>query len=175
MKTFEIKKIHRNRVKEIKSRLEEFRQLWDGRDDNKILAELVFCLLTPQSKAKTCWSAVCSMKEKGLLKKGRLNQISNEIRNVRFKNKKTEYIHQARKAFKNNGRIGIESKLKEFKSATQAREWLVKNIKGLGFKEASHFLRNIGLGCDMAILDRHILKNLKAFNVIDDIPASLSK
>ncbi|MEM3584736.1 MAG: hypothetical protein QW193_05630, partial [Nitrososphaerales archaeon] len=42
-------------------------------------------------------------------------------------------------------------------------------------KEASHFLRNIGLGKDFAILDRHILKNLKEFNVIKDIPKSISK
>jgi len=35
----------------------------------------------------------------------------------------------------------------------------VKNIKGLGYKEASHFLRNIGFK-GYAILDRHILRNL---------------
>ena len=46
---------------------------------------------------------------------------------------------------------------------------------GIGYKEASHFLRNIGYGEDIAILDRHILKNLKLLNVISDIPASLSK
>ena len=45
----------------------------------------------------------------------------------------------------------------------------------MGYKEASHFLRNIGLGYDIAILDRHILKNLKLFNVIDEIPSSISK
>ena len=55
----------------------------------------------------------------------------------------------------------------------RTREWLVENIKGLGYKEASHFLRNIGLGKDLAILDRHILKNLKRYGVIDKMPASL--
>ncbi|MDM7912425.1 MAG: DNA lyase, partial [Methanotrichaceae archaeon] len=44
-----------------------------------------------------------------------------------------------------------------------------------GYKEASHFLRNIGLGGDLAILDRHILKNLALLGVIDGIPASPSK
>ncbi len=53
------------------------------------------------------------------------------------------------------------------------REWFVENIKGFGYKEASHFLRNIGLGKDIAILDRHILKNLKKYGVIDKIPSSL--
>lgn len=45
----------------------------------------------------------------------------------------------------------------------------------MGYKEASHFLRNIGLADDLAILDRHILKNLKIFGIIEEIPKSLSK
>ena len=52
---------------------------------------------------------------------------------------------------------------------------MVKSIKGIGYKEASHFLRNIGLGEDLAILDRHILKNLKLLGVIEKIPKSLSR
>jgi N-glycosylase/DNA lyase len=58
-------------------------------------------------------------------------------------------------------------------SVINMREWLVSNIKGYGYKEASHFLRNIGLGRDIAILDRHILKNLKKFSVINKIPDSV--
>jgi N-glycosylase/DNA lyase len=44
----------------------------------------------------------------------------------------------------------------------------------MGNKEASHFLRNIGLGEDLAILDRHILKNLQFLGIIDRIPNNLS-
>lgn len=51
----------------------------------------------------------------------------------------------------------------------------MKNVKGMGYKEASHFLRNIGFADDLAILDRHILKNLKIFGIIEEIPKSLSK
>ena len=42
-------------------------------------------------------------------------------------------------------------------------------------KEASHFLRNIGFGKEIAILDRHILKNLKRVGVIDEIPKTISR
>ena len=45
----------------------------------------------------------------------------------------------------------------------------------MGYKEASHFLRNIGLGKDLAILDRHILRNLQNLGVINEIPKTLSK
>ena len=53
------------------------------------------------------------------------------------------------------------------------REWLVKNIKGLGYKEASHFLRNVGY-FDYSILDRHII-NLMADNGRIEKPKKINK
>jgi len=50
----------------------------------------------------------------------------------------------------------------------------VKNIKGLGFKEASHFLRNIGFK-NLAIIDFHIVDLLIKHKLIDKKPKSLSK
>lgn len=55
------------------------------------------------------------------------------------------------------------------------REWLVGKVLGIGMKEASHFLRNIGLGKDLAILDRHILINLKEYDVIKEIPRYITR
>ena len=52
--------------------------------------------------------------------------------------------------------------------------WLVKKIKGIGYKEASHFLRNIGFSDEVAILDRHILKNIKKLGVIKEIPKTIT-
>ena len=40
------------------------------------------------------------------------------------------------------------------------RDWFVRNVKGLGYKTASHFLRNLGAD-DLAIIDTHILKYMK--------------
>jgi N-glycosylase/DNA lyase len=65
--------------------------------------------------------------------------------------------------------------ISSFSNLEEAREWLVDNIKGMGYKEASHFLRNIGLGEEFAILDRHILKNLQLLGIIEEVPASLSR
>ena len=55
------------------------------------------------------------------------------------------------------------------------RQWFAENVKGIGYKEASHFLRNIGLGKGLAILDVHILKNLIRHGVIKAVPKSLSR
>ena len=57
----------------------------------------------------------------------------------------------------------------------QGREWLVQNVHGIGYKEASHFLRNVGSGEGIAILDRHILKNLLKHGAIAEIPKTLTK
>ena len=56
----------------------------------------------------------------------------------------------------------------------EIREWLVKNIKGIGYKEASHFLRNTGFGDAIAILDRHILKNMILSGILSEKPKTLS-
>lgn len=53
------------------------------------------------------------------------------------------------------------------------REWLVKNIKGLGYKEASHFLRNIGFK-NFAIIDFHIINLLVKYDIIKK-PRTLTK
>jgi len=44
----------------------------------------------------------------------------------------------------------------------------------LGLKEASHFLRNTGRGEDLAILDRHILRNLIRHGVLRRLPRTLT-
>lgn len=44
----------------------------------------------------------------------------------------------------------------------------------MSYKEASHFLRNVGFGENIAILDRHILRNLVKLEVIDELPKTLT-
>lgn len=145
----------------IKNRLAEFKQ---PKTDEEIFAELCFCLLTPQSKAKLCWKAVEKLREKNLLLNGFAAGVKKWLAGVRFPNVKAERIVMAR----------VHFPLKIDSDHIEMRGWLVKNVKGMGMKEASHFLRNIGYGDDIAILDRHILKNLKKFDVINDIPKSLA-
>lgn len=160
-------------VKEtIESRLEEFRQIWKTASDEELFCELVFCLLTPQSKAKNAFWAVERLTKKCIISNGEPDQIQVELSGVRFSNRKAEYICKAQRMFSWQS---LRSILAGFDNPISAREWLVRNVLGLGYKEASHFLRNIGIGEDLAILDRHILKNLAIMGVIDKQPASLSR
>lgn len=169
-----------NKIKDkIEKRLKEFKLNYDSYDNNEVFVEFAFCLLTPQSKAKLCWDAIEKLKQNKLLFTGNSDTIINYLYGVRFKYKKSLYIVENRDKFSENGKIVIKQKILEFEkrcnSNRELRNLLVKEVKGYGFKEASHFLRNIGKGVNLAILDRHILKNMVYANIIDEIPKSLPK
>lgn len=169
----ELKQKYTTKQKDIEKRLQDFRNVFD-KPDEEIFAELCFCLLTPQSKAKSCWRAIEKLKETCLLYSGSPEEIKKWLAAVRFNENKSKYIVEARKLFAD---AAGKLKLKEFldkKEPKEVRLWLVENVKGYGLKEASHFLRNIGFGDDIAILDRHILKNLVRYGVIDEIPKSIT-
>ncbi len=162
---------YKKKKMEIKRRLKEFEKIGNGSDE-EIFAELCFCLCTPQNKAKVCGDFLEKIKRNGILFNGTESEIKKFMK-VRFRNNKSRYIVEARKLFKESGKIKIKNKL--IGDPKEVREWLVKNVKGLGMKEASHFLRNIGMGKNLAILDRHILKNLQKYGVINEIPKTLTK
>ena len=171
----ELKEIHGFIEKDIKRILTGFNRIYKNGNDTDIFAELVFCILTPQMKPKHCWDAVQNLREQNLLLKGSAERITGGLSSVRFRNKRGEYIAEARGLFMENGRIAIKSRMDTFDNPYDARKWLVKSVKGIGCKEASHFLRNIGKGGDFAILDRHILKNIYLLGLIKEIPVSISE
>lgn len=156
----------------IKTRLSEFKENWN-KNDEEVFAELCFCLLTPQSRAVLCDASIKNLVSSGELFTADIHIIEPKL-NCRFPKNKSKYIIEARKMFSENGKMKIKSKI-DVHNPYIAREWLVENVKGLGYKEASHFLRNIGFGRDLAILDVHVLKTLKKFEVIKEIPKTLTK
>lgn len=159
---------------EIRSRIDDFKSLWEEGEEDEIFDELTFCLFTPQSKAKVCWDTVEKLRENDMIEEGEKSEIADEIKRVRFRHNKSEYLVEAREKFLDDD-FSLREKLKEFEDAKNARRWIVDNIKGLGLKESSHFLRNIGYTQDLAILDRHILKNLEELGVIEEEPKTLTK
>ena len=171
----ELQELYRAKKNDIVKRLRDFRKFRQKRNDEEIFRELAFCLFTPQSKAKSCWASIQKLDEEDLLLKGSAEQIRQKLHCVRFHNKKAEYLVRARDLFLKNGELSLKPLLNSYPDIRECREWLVKNLTGLGYKEASHFLRNIGFGEKIAILDRHILRNLQLLGVIPDVPASLSR
>ena len=73
---------------QIEKRLGEFRQIWAKGSDEDLFRELVFCLLTPQSRARTCWAAVERLVRKSLIATGSAEDIHKELVGVRFSERK---------------------------------------------------------------------------------------
>ena len=158
----------------IEARLAHFEQV--GKLGGRVLfEELCFCLLTPQSKARSCDAAIKELKENNLLFSGDAASIAKVLaKKTRFHNNKARYLAEARQKFEADNFAALSH---HTFSGTErhVREYLLRNVKGLGLKEASHYLRNVGRGSTLAILDRHILKNLVKCGAISKVPASLTE
>jgi N-glycosylase/DNA lyase len=171
----EMKEVYKQQHAAIERALKSYRAKWEKGSQEEVLSELLFCILTPQSKAKACWSCMESIIRKDLLLKGNEKQILSELKYPRFKYKKAKYFIEARDKFVKNGKAVIKDFMAGFNDPIEMRDWFHENIKGYGLKEASHFLRNVGFGDDIAILDRHILRNLAKLGVIKEVPAHISE
>lgn len=168
-KAFEaLRELHKKRRSALRRRLSEFSSV----SPSDYFYELAYCLLTPQSSARHAARVVemlrkASFRETGLNPEPFLRERSCY---VRFHRTKARHLLLAREQFSR-----VMETLGNGHPASELREWLVRNVKGLGYKEATHFLRNIGKNNGLAILDRHILRNLQRHGVLRSIPPSLSR
>jgi len=147
----------------VEERVAEFMEANKG-DSSVWFVELVYCLLTAYSSAERAQLCVDALDECGAIIDGSTREVAETLRREghRFADKRAEYIVAVRELAGDIKRI-----IQGFKSSREAREWLVENVKGLGWKEASHFLRNVGY-LDIAILDRHILSIMREYGLIPD-------
>ena len=172
---YEVQKIYENIKSRIEERLEEYRKIWRDGDNKDIFCELDYCILTPQSKARNAWKAISELRDNNLLFTGSEEEILPFLNIVRFNRTKAKNLYILRKQMTDeNGKFITKDFFSTFNSAFEMREWIVKNIRGMSYKEASHFLRNIGFGQELAFLDRHILKNLAALDVIKEVPNTVT-
>jgi len=147
---------------QIFKRLEELKAV----PPDKYFYELCFCICTPQSRAKNALIVQNELEKRDFLNKpfdvsALLRRNANYIR---FHNTKAQRLLEAREIFSQVELILFS----EFPN-TEKRNMIAKLVKGVGLKEASHYLRNIGYQ-GLAILDRHILKHLVLCEVFDEIP-----
>ena len=171
----ELKEIYEGIKPEIQNRLQDFRNVWTNGGDKEIFVEVAFCVLTPQSKAVNAWSAINKLIDTKLLFEGKAEEIAEYLNVVRFKNTKAENLVRLREIMMNDkGEFITKQLFSSMKDSFERREWIVANVRGMGWKEASHFLRNVGFGEELAILDRHILRNMERLGVIESIPKTIT-
>ena len=153
---------------EIERRLGEFEAVWKSGSDERLWEEMVYCFFTGGCSARMGLRSVDSVRP--LLKNGSQPELARALKGVhRYPNARSHYITHSRDFLEDHCNFEIKARLEEFDCKFERRDWLVKEkgIKGLGYKEASHFLRNIGLR-GYAILDKHVLKCLAELKIIDD-------
>ena len=157
----QIKQLQNSEIKKvIDVRVEEFREL-GMKNSNEIFKELCFCLMTANFSAEGGIRIQKNVDDGLLVLPEDLLASKLKALGHRFPNMRANFIVKSRE-FKDN----IKEKMQEFSNDEERRQWLVDNIKGLGYKEASHFLRNIGYS-NVSIIDFHIIDLLVKHNLVE--------
>ena len=152
-------------------RIREFAALYK-KPSGYWFSELCFCILTANSRAASAIDIQAELGVEGFKKCG-LDEVRQCIRKHkhRFHNNKSECIVLARDL------PDVKNKVKQHVNISGekgARNWLAENVKGIGYKEASHFMRNVGYK-NLAILDRHILNLLVENRFMESKPKTISR
>jgi N-glycosylase/DNA lyase len=163
----ELQAQYRDQKNKIIQRLEDFKNV----PEDQYFYELLFCLLTPQSSAVHCNAAANALKDAGFREcdiDPEPYLAPSETGYVRFHKTKARRLLALKDSY-----ADTHSALATYSNDKELRSFLVKNVNGIGYKEASHFLRNIGR-LDVTIIDRHIITNFIRLGILTDKPTSIS-
>ncbi|MBA3805276.1 MAG: N-glycosylase/DNA lyase [Acidobacteria bacterium] len=162
-----IRAAHRTRAREIRARLAEFRRVRREGTDERLWEELVFCIFTAGASARMGLSSIEAVRP--LLACGSHEELAGALSGKhRYPFARSGYIVTTREHLETDCRMRLRERLENFADPLERRDWLARErgIKGLGYKEASHFLRNVGYR-GYAILDKHILRSLAELGLIE--------
>jgi N-glycosylase/DNA lyase len=163
-----IKSAYAARRAEIGAKLAEFENIRKAETDERWWEEMVFCFFTGGCSAKMGLRSIEAVRP--LLMDGSFEELSQALSGVhRYPFARAGYIVASRDFLREHCDLRLRNKLESFTDDMERRDWLVreKRIKGLGYKEASHYLRNIGFK-GYAILDKHILRSMAELEIISD-------
>ena len=160
LKNSEVKNLVNTRIREFKEN--------GAKSNGEIFIELCFCILTANFNAEKAIKIQTEIGKDFLTLPE--SQLAEKLKRLghRYPNTRAKYIVKARK-YKNS----LKEVISSFNVEDELREWLVQNIKGIGYKEASHFLRNIGY-TNFAIIDFHITDLLARYKLLEK-PKTLTK
>lgn len=163
-----IEKLKKSEVsKIIDKRIKQFSVIRDCSIED-IFIEMCFCIMTANCGAEKCIE-IHELIDKDFLNLSEIDLVKAfRDYGYRFPNVRANYIIESRKYINK-----LKNELNCFTDELHLRDWIVKNIKGLGYKEASHFLRNSGFN-NYAIIDFHIVDLLVKHDLIER-PKTMTK
>ena len=163
----ELKRIYFDKRREIRDRLREFASVGRTGSQERLFEELTFCIFTAGASARMGLRSVEGIRP--VLMGGSASDLQQAlVGRHRFPNNRAAYVFETREYLRAQCGLQLHGMLRSFKVADERRDFLAANrsIRGIGYKEASHFLRNIGYR-GYAILDKHLLSRLAEFGVIE--------
>jgi N-glycosylase/DNA lyase len=154
----------------IQSRLREFEALGREADDERYLEELAFCIFAAGTSARH--GMQCVERVRPFLFTGNREELREVLRGQRFYNLRSGFLYQTREYLKETLNLELKNHIHSFHDPQSRRDFLAlnPNIAGIGMKEASHYLRNVGFK-GYAILDKHILRGLHELGAIESSSA----
>jgi N-glycosylase/DNA lyase len=170
----ELRLIYIEKKDVIRARLLEFKDVFEKGDDKRIFRELVFCILTSAVGPKVGLMSVNAVND--ILVDGSEDEIYEHLEHVHKYPQRANYIVHTREYLKRDFDFKLKDLLLSFKDPIERRDFFASNkdIKGIGYVQASHFLRNIGFW-GYAILDRNIMRSLYKLGVVDSLRPPTTK
>jgi N-glycosylase/DNA lyase len=156
---------------------------WRDATEERLLFELVLAILGSQNRYEVALGFAEEIKKQKLLTNNlsiSMEELTQKIQTIlssaieiegsliryRFPNAKAKYIAYDLMYLQKIG--GLKSLLAQTEETTSLRAFFVKEIKGIGPKQSSHFLRNVGYTNEVAVLDVHILRYMHIQGIIED-------
>lgn len=163
----ELRRIYFAKRREIRDRLAEFARVGRTGSPERLFEELTFCIFTAGASARMGLRSVESVRP--VLMTGSALEIQGALAGRhRFPNNRGAYVYETREYLREHCGLQLKEALRKLRLADERRDFFAANrsVRGIGYKEASHFLRNIGYR-GYAILDKHVLTRLAEFEVIE--------
>jgi N-glycosylase/DNA lyase len=162
---------------------------WRNLSEEQLWAELVGCILSSQVRHESCSAAHERLTRLGLLNIKRIEDFDEFYYDVhhalsrpftssdnafsftgkyRFpKTKSEQIVGTATRLFHNTEGKGLSILLYESPDFCSARRKLITLCRGIGPKQASLFLRNVGFSGDVAVLDAHVMRYMEYMKLLD--------
>jgi N-glycosylase/DNA lyase len=153
----------------IEQRLAEFEQIKSA-EPFILFRELAFCILTANASAKMSINAINRLDR--MIMTASEKEIMVKLQGIyRFPVVRAKYIVKSREFLHENCQLDLHILFNRFDDKFALRDYLKENILGIGCKESSHFLRNVGFK-GFAILDKHVISMLNQMRCVVRKPKS---
>ena len=168
---------------------DENRIFWFDFSEEQLWCSLVSCILGSRVRYETANACTFHLYRKGLLtpsniilnpskfEKRLANELSkpvfppfngNKGRRYQYSKSKSNYIVRTAIEIYQNNNTNLKGILMHCQNEYEARDILREKAIGIGYKQASLFLRNISYSENMAILDSHIIRYMVLSDMVEN-------